>query len=209
MVVEIWSDVVCPFCYIGKRKFETALNIFPHKDEVGIIWKSFQLSPMMVTDSSLNGHEYLARHKNMPIEQAKKLNKQVADWAVKEGLVYNFDKAIAANSFNAHRYSHFAKKYAKQHEAEEQLFKGYFTDGLNIDDSQVLCKLATELGLDGAELERALKGAGFAQEVMGDIEEAGQLGIQGVPFFVFNRKYAISGAQDVSIFSETLEKARD
>jgi len=207
MKVEIWSDVMCPFCYIGKRRFENALQNFQQKDDIEIEWKSFQLNPDMVTDPSINIDQYLAEVKRFPLERARQLNAQVTQMAAEAGLTYNFDKAVVANSFNAHRYSHLAKKHDKGIEAEEQLFKAYFTDGKNIDDLQTLVELGTELGLDAGEVEQTLLSNAYADDVKLDIEQARHLGIQGVPFFVFNNKYAVSGAQAVPVFEQTLDKA--
>jgi predicted DsbA family dithiol-disulfide isomerase len=207
MKIEIWSDIMCPFCYIGKRKFENALSQFPHKDQVQLIWKSYQLSPEMKTDPNINIHQFLAKHKGLPLEEAKELNDHVTQLARQVGLIYNFDKSIVANSFNAHRFSHFAKKYHKQNDAEEKLFHAYFTDGKNLDDHEVLITLGEEIGLDKNELKSALENGLYAEDVKNDIREAHLIGVRGVPFFVFNRNYAVSGAQSVQVFFDTLEKS--
>jgi predicted DsbA family dithiol-disulfide isomerase len=207
MNVEIWSDVMCPFCYIGKRKFEKALAEFPNKDNIQITWKSFQLAPDMKTTPGKTIHQYLAEHKGFSLEEAKRMNDHVTQMAAKVGLVYNFDKSVVANSFNAHRFSHFAKQKGKQDQAEELLFKAYFTDGKNMDDMDTLVLLGTEIGLDAKELRASLESKAFADEVIADVEEAHQLGVNGVPFFVFNRKYAISGAQESTAFSQALAKS--
>ena len=207
MKVEIWSDVMCPFCYIGKRRFEKALGQFPDKHHIEIIWKSFLLNPAMKTDPSKSIHQYLAEHKGITVQDAKRLNDQVTQMAAREGLVYNFDKAIVANAFNAHRFAHFAKQQDKQEEAEEKLFHAYFTDGENIDDYPTLNRLGTEIGLDQTALRSALEDGLYSADVSADIREAQQLGIRGVPFFVFNRKYAVSGAQETPVFFDTLEKS--
>ena len=207
MKIEIWSDIMCPFCYIGKRRFEEALANFEGKNDVEIEWKSFLLSPELKTDPNKNIHEYLAEHKNISLEEAKGLNDYVTNMAAQVGLTYNFDKAIPANSFNAHRFLHFAKKHDKQNEAEERLFKAYFTEGKNIDDAQTLLFLAIEMGLDANKLADAMNNGEFTNDVIADINEAQQLGVRGVPFFVFNRKYAVSGAQESEAFTQTLEKA--
>lgn len=207
MQVEIWSDIMCPFCYIGKRKFEVALAQFPDRANVDLVWKSFQLAPEMKTDTTKNIHQYLAEHKGFSLQEAKRMNDQVTQVAAKVGLIYNFDKSIVANSFNAHRFSHFAKQNGKQNEAEEKLFQAYFTDGKNIDDYSTLIKLGIEIGLDAATLKAALENGMYAEEVKEDMYEAQQVGVRGVPFFVFNRKHAVSGAQESQLFSETLEKS--
>lgn len=198
---------MCPFCYIGKRRFEEALATFEGKNDVEIEWKSFLLSPELKTDPTKNIHQYLAEHKNISLEEAKGMNDYVINMAAQVGLTYNFDKAIPANSFNAHRFLHFAKKHGKQNEAEERLFKAYFTEGKNIDDAQTLLLLAIELELDANKLADAMNNGEFTNDVIADINEAQQLGVRGVPFFVFNRKYAVSGAQESEAFTQTLEKA--
>jgi len=207
MKVEIWSDVMCPFCYIGKRRFENALSHFPNKDEIEIEWKSFQLDPNMKTAPGVRIDQYLAKKKGWDLDYARQVNDQVTQMAAIDGLTYNFEKAVIANSFNAHRFSHFAKTHGLGHEAEEQLFKAYFTDGKNIDDVQTLIALGMEIGLDANGTKTVLESNAFADEVKQDIAEAQNIGIQGVPFFVMNNKYAISGAQALPVFKETLEKA--
>jgi predicted DsbA family dithiol-disulfide isomerase len=209
MNVEIWSDVMCPFCYIGKRKFEKALEQFPHKDDIKIIWKSFQLDPSTVTDPSLNTIENLRLKKGWSKEQAAETIAHVADIAKQVGLNFNFDKAVVANSFDAHRLSHLAKKYNLQNELEEKLFFAYFSEGKNTADYETLLKIALEIGMDEAEVSEVLKGNTFANEVHQDIEQAQQIGVRGVPFFVLNQKYGISGAQESDTFLQALHKAYD
>jgi predicted DsbA family dithiol-disulfide isomerase len=204
--VEIWSDVMCPFCYIGKRKFEAALEQFPQKDNVEITWKSFQLSPDMQTDPSKNINQFLAAHKGISVQEAKAMNDRVTAMAASVGLKYDFDKAVVANSFKAHCFTHFAKENGKQLEAEEALFKAYFTEGKNIDDNAVLTGLGESIGLDPEALKAVLENGMYSDEVISDIREAGQIGVRGVPFFVFDRKYAVSGAQDSNTFLEVLQK---
>jgi predicted DsbA family dithiol-disulfide isomerase len=207
MKVEIWSDVMCPFCYIGKRRFEEALHQFSHKDKVEIEWKSFQLDPDMKTDPGTNISQYLADAKGWKLDYARQMNARVTEMAAEVGLTYNMDNAVVANSFNAHRFSHLAKKHGLGIEAEETLFKAYFTDGKNIDNTNVLIESGVAIGLDATEIKQALESGAFADDVKQDIAEAEHLGIRGVPFFVMNSKYAISGAQAVPVFEETLEKA--
>ncbi|MBC7776936.1 MAG: DsbA family oxidoreductase [Phycisphaerae bacterium] len=206
MQVEIWSDVVCPFCYIGKRKFEQALEKFPLRDKVEIVWKSFQLDP----DASATGTDYqknLSERKGWSPEQAQQITKNVTDMAAKVGIEYHFEKAIAANSFDAHRFSHLAYNYGLQDAAEEALFKAHFIEGKNIADTAILVQLGTSIGLNPTEVKNMLESKAFSDDVRKDIEEARQLRVNGVPFFVFDRKYAVSGAQAVEVFLGTLEKA--
>ncbi len=207
--IEIWSDVVCPFCYIGKRKFEAAFADFKHANVVEIIWKSYQLSPEMKTIPGKNIHQYLSDHKRISLEEATTLNNQVAGWARLVGLQYNFDMAIPANTFMAHRFSHLARQQGVQHEAEEKLFSAYFTEGKNIDDTETLVQIGVEIGIDASLVRNVLESDEFSADVRSDISEARELGLRGVPFFVFDRKFAVSGAQDSKVFMDTLEKAYD
>jgi predicted DsbA family dithiol-disulfide isomerase len=204
--VEIWSDIICPFCYIGKRKFESALKQFEANDNIEITWKSFQLAPDMKTDTSISIDEYLAIHKGFSIEKAREMNTYVTQIAKQEGLSFNFDRSIVANTLLAHQMLHFARTVGKQEVTKERLLKAYFTDGKNIDDEQTLLELATEIGLDIDKLNQALNSNDFVDEVKADIDEAQQLGVRGVPFFVFNRSHAISGAQLVEVFVETIQQ---
>ena len=204
MKVEIWSDVVCPFCYIGKRRFEKALEKFEHKDEVEVVWHSFELDPEREYVPGKTIHQMLAEKKGWTLEQAKEMNDRVSRMAKEVGLTYDFDKAVPANTFNAHRIAHLAAKHKVQARMEELLFSSYFTKGLNIDSEETLAELANEAGINRQEAERVLQSDEYALAVRGDEAEAGQLGITGVPFFVFNRKYAVSGAQAEGIFLQTL-----
>lgn len=207
MKIQIWSDVMCPFCYIGKRRFEQALEKFEHKDEIEVEWKSFQLNPNLVTDPTININQYLADIKGITIDHAKQLNDQVTQMAAEAGLTYDFDKAVVANSFDAHRFAHLAKQNGLGDEAEEALFKAYFTEGKNIADHETLAELGASIGLDKDEVAHTLKGNKYAINVNQDIAQAQQLGVRGVPFFVMDMKYAVSGAQPVDAFTQTIEKA--
>ncbi|NCD71312.1 DsbA family oxidoreductase [Mucilaginibacter agri] len=207
MKVEIWSDVMCPFCYIGKRRFEHALANFEHKDEIEIEWKSFQLNPLLKTDPNISIHDYLAETKGWQPEYARQLNQQVTDMAAEVGLVYHMDQAVVANSFDAHRFSHYAKLNGLGVGAEEQLFRAYFTDGKNIADHNVLTELGGNIGLNPENVKSVLAANQFSNEVHYDLREAQELGISAVPFFVLDRKYAVSGAQPEAVFLDALQKA--
>lgn len=207
MKVEIWSDVMCPFCYIGKRRFEQAMEEFEKFNDIDIEWKSFQLNPDMETQPGKNVTEYLAEVKGWSIEKADQMNRHVTEMAAEAGLDFNFEDAVVANSFNAHRFTHFAKARNKGNEAEEALFKAYFTDGKNTDDIDTLAELGADIGLDKKEIRSMLESDKYANAVQQDILAARNMGIQGVPFFLFNRKYAISGAQESEVFTKALEKS--
>jgi predicted DsbA family dithiol-disulfide isomerase len=207
MNVEIWSDVMCPFCYIGKRKFEKALAQFSHKDKINVIWKSFQLDPTTITNPSLNTIDNLAQKKGWSKEQADQTIAHVTGIAKQVGLDFHFEKAIVANSLDAHRLSHLAKKYGKQNELEEKLFSAYFIEGKNTADFNTLLQIATELGLDKTEVSDLLKSNTYTNEVYHDIKQAQQIGVNGVPFFLLDNKYAVSGAQESDTFLGALTKS--
>ncbi|KAA2245430.1 DsbA family oxidoreductase [Chitinophaga agrisoli] len=207
MKVEIWSDVMCPFCYIGKRRFEHALAQFPQREAIEVVWKSFQLDPEMPKEGGANINEYLAERKGWTLEYAEQVNSQVTAMAAEVGLTYDFDKAVVANSFDAHRFSHLAAQHGLGDAAEESLFKAYFTEGKNIADHAVLADLGASIGLNAGEVSAALAGNGYANEVHQDISEAAALGARGVPFFVIDRKYAVSGAQPEEVFLQALERS--
>lgn len=209
MKVEIWSDVMCPFCYIGKRKFEAALAGFKNKDQVEITWKSFQLNPALKTDPSKNTVQHLAETKGWSMDYTKNTIAYVSNMANEVGLHYDFDKAVVANSFDAHRLIQMAKQQGKGDAAEERLFKAYFTEGKNTADHATLIALGKEIGLNETEVSKMLASDNFSKEVKQDLQEADQLGVSGVPFFVFDRKYAVSGAQNPDVFTQTLNKAWD
>lgn len=207
MTVEIWSDIMCPWCYIGKRRLERALDQFEHKGDVEITWKSFQLNPQMKTEPGKSINEYLAENKGWTLDHAKSMNDHVTQLAWEVGLAYDFDKAVVANSFDAHRLIQMAKSQGLGGNAEERLFKAYFTEGKNIADHAILVQLGIETGLEKNKVLEMLEGGAFAGEVRNDIYEAQTLGVRGVPFFVIDRKYGISGAQSVEVFLDTLQKA--
>ena len=206
MKVEIWSDVVCPFCYIGKRKFEKALQQFEYKDEVEVLWHSYQLNPFIKYQPARTIHEYMSEHKGISISDSKKMRDEIIERAIVEGLVMNMDNVVPANSLDAHRLLQFALKLGLQDEAEERLFKAYFTDGENIEDKQTLKRLGVEIGLDPVLLTKLLESDQFLNEVDLDFHEAQLLGVSGVPFFLFDSKYTVSGAQESNYFLKVLTK---
>ncbi|MFE7062620.1 DsbA family oxidoreductase [Sutcliffiella sp. NPDC057660] len=206
MKIEVWSDFVCPFCYIGKRRLEEALEKFPQRDQVEVQYKSFELDPNAKRDTNLTIHEILAKKYGMPVSEAKKMSEGVAAQAATVGLQFNFDTNIPTNTFDAHRLAKLAEKKGKDHELTESLLKAHFTDSKHIGSLDFLKDLSAEIGLDVAEVEEVLSGNQYEQDVRADEAEAREIGVQGVPFFVINRKYAISGAQSVETFIQALEK---
>jgi predicted DsbA family dithiol-disulfide isomerase len=207
MRIEIWSDIACPWCYIGKRRFETALDGFAHRDEVEVIWRSFQLDPSLPDHFDGTETEYLSQTKGMPADQVRQMFDQVSRQAAEEGLDYDFDAIVVANSFIAHRFLHFARAHGLMPEAKEALLSGHFEKGRDIGDIAYLAEVGTSLGLDAAQIRRVLESEEFTAEVRADISEARALGATGVPFFVIDRRYAISGAQPTAVFAEALETA--
>ncbi|MFM7022450.1 MAG: DsbA family protein [Flavobacteriales bacterium] len=206
MTIEIWSDIACPFCYIGKKRFEKALEKFPRKNEVTVIWKSFQLDPDFKPVAGESIHQMLADKKGWTLDYAIDMNNRVSKMAADAGLTYNFDKTIPANTFNAHRLIQFAASEKLQNEAEEKLFSAYFCEGKNINDLNILIELGKEIGLKENQLKEMFADDSFTDEVYDDMEEAGKLGINSVPFFVGNRKIAVAGAQPEHMFTEFLEQ---
>lgn len=206
MKIEIWSDIRCPFCYIGKRKFEMALEKFEHKSDVEVEWKSFELDPNLVTQSDVNATSHLAHIKGISKERANEMQQYVKGVANQVGLDFHPDKAVVANSFNAHRLIQFAKTKGLGNEAEEALFKAHFIEGKNIDDKEVLLEIATGISIDESETREVLASDAFEKEVKRDEMQAQSFGISGVPFFVLNNKYAVSGAQSPETFLQALNQ---
>jgi protein disulfide-isomerase len=204
--IEIWSDILCPFCYIGKRKLEKALETFEGKEFLEIDWRSYQLDPDAKSQPNTDVYDYLAKRKGQTRDWSVKMHEQVANTAKQEGLEYNFEKSIIANSYDAHRLIHLAKKYKLGDQAEETIFKAYFTEGKDIANKTTLIAIGKEIGLKEEEINEVLNSDKYGAEVRADIEEAQNIGVRGVPFFVMDRAYAVSGAQPVEVFTETLEK---
>jgi predicted DsbA family dithiol-disulfide isomerase len=207
MKIKIWSDIRCPFCYIGKRKFEKALNNFPQKDQIEVVWKSFELDPSLKTQPGINVYDHFAMSKGVSKERALQTHDYVMNTAKETGLQFNFDKAVVANSFNAHRVIHLAKTKQLGNDAEEQFFKAYFIEGKNIDDTETLVEIGNSIGLDEKEIRQTLSSDAFKKEVYNDEAEAQEIGIRGVPFFVFNDRYAVSGAQAPETFLQALQQS--
>lgn len=209
MKVEIWSDFVCPFCYIGKRKFEAALQKFAHKDSVEVIYKSFELDPEAKVDRNPDVFTMLSAKYRISRDQAIANTQQIAQQAKMVGLDFDFEHAIQTNTFDAHRLAHYAAAQGKGTEMTERLLKAHFTDSMHVGNREVLADLAAEIGLDRDDVLRMLQGEEYTTEVRADEQEAARLGARGVPFFVINRKYAVSGAQPTEVFLDALQQAWD
>ncbi|WP_040948783.1 DsbA family oxidoreductase [Gorillibacterium massiliense] len=207
MKIEVWSDYLCPFCYIGKRRLEQALEQFPHRDKVQLIFRSFELNPDAPVETNQNMEQLLAQKYGITLEQAKANNDQLALQAKTVGLDFRFETYIPTNSFDAHRLTHFAAVHGKEQAMSERLFQSVFTDSGNIGDRGYLADLAKEIGLNGEEAAAALAEGRYGDNVRAEEKEGETLGIRGVPFYVFNRKYAVSGAQSSEVFLNALNKA--
>jgi predicted DsbA family dithiol-disulfide isomerase len=189
MKIEIWSDIACPFCYIGKRKLEKAIQRLPDSEGIVLEWKSFQLNPTLQTDPNQNTLTHLAETKGWTMDQTVQMTAQVTAMGKEEGLNFNFEKTAVANTKRSHRLLHLAKKYNCQNELKDQC--------------------AEHAGIPQAEAKKVLDRQGFEEEIDQDVYESRLIGVQGVPFFVFDRKYGISGAQPDEVFDRTLQQALD
>lgn len=207
MNVEIWSDIICPWCYIGKRRFEMALAHFPHRNEVQVFWRSFELDPEAPRRQVGSSVDLLMHKYGLSREQAVAANARVTQLAAEEGLSYRLDLTQPGNSFDAHRLLHLGAERRLQGALQERLFAAYFSEGASISDPVTLVHLATEVGMDGAEVRATLASDAYAEQVRADEREASALGISGVPFFVFDRRYGVSGAQPAAVFLRALERA--
>jgi predicted DsbA family dithiol-disulfide isomerase len=207
MLVEIWSDIVCPFCYIGKRSFEVACQQFAGAGQLKVQWKSFQLDPDARPTPGISPVEYLAERKGQSVEWAHKAHDHVTAMAAGVGLTYNLHKAIVANTFSAHRLLQAARLSGHDDALEEELFAAYFTHGKDVASFDVLTACAVAAGMDVDAAASVLQSDAHADDVQADIDQASVLGIRGVPCFVIDRRYAISGAQPPDVIRQVLEKA--
>lgn len=207
MKIDIWSDFACPFCYIGKRNLESALKEFDSQDVVELVFHSYQLDPNAKKGGQINPVDELAKKYGTSRERAQEMIDRVVNMAKDVGLNYNYDKLISTNTLDAHRLSHYAKKENKDRELVEELFKAHFIEGLDIGDLEVLAELGARVELDREEIKSILKSEEYYSEVDLDKYTASQYQIRSVPFFIFNNRYAVSGAQPFEAFLETLTKA--
>jgi predicted DsbA family dithiol-disulfide isomerase len=205
MKIELWSDFACPFCYIGKVRFDRALQKFAHKDQVEVIYKAYQLDPGAPKVMTQSAAETFAKGHHMSVDKAKERFQMFIQNAKMTGLDYNYDIIQMTNSFDAHRIAKWARKFDKEPELTNRFMAAYFTEGKNIADVDTLVEMVEEFGLDGKEARKVLESNDFADVVQEEITEARQVGVRGVPFFVLNRKYGVSGAQQEEYFAEVLE----
>lgn len=208
MKVEIWSDIVCPFCYVGKKHLELALEQLPFKNEVEIVWRSYMLDPNLPVEGlNKTKKAYLVEDKGYSLEQVEGMMKHLEAVGKQIGIDFNHDDLVPVNTLQAHRLTHFAQERGKGNEMEEALFYAHFTAAENVGDKEVLTRLATSIGLEKTEVETLLETNQELEAVQADIEVAKNLGISGVPFFVLDQKYGVSGAQPVEVFVEALTQA--
>ncbi|RZA19865.1 MAG: DsbA family oxidoreductase [Proteobacteria bacterium] len=206
MFIEVWSDIVCPFCYIGKRNLESAIKEF--SEPVQIVWRSFELDPDAAKVSAVDLPTRLAQKYGQTIEWAKEKNQEVTSRASSVGLTFHLDKVIPTNSFDAHRLIHLAESKGLQNAMKERLLLAYFTEGKDISDHNTLSALAHELGIETSAVDDMLKSDKYSEDVRNDERLARDLEISGVPFFVVNQRFAISGAQPKEYFLEALQSVK-
>ena len=206
MKVEIWSDIACPWCYIGRRRFESAVSEFGHADQVEVVWRSYQLDPNSPREYKGTINEMLVEKMGIDPRRAAAMHDQMTALAAAEGLDYHFESVRPGNSFDAHRILHLAAHHGLQSEMKERLQRAYFTEGLSFSDPDTLVQLGVEVGLDADEIRKALDSDAYSTDVRADIRRARTIGIQGVPFFLFDEKYAVSGAQPAELFLTALER---
>ncbi len=205
MIIDIWSDVVCPWCFIGKRRLEKALSLFEHRDQVVIRHRAFQLQPEI--SDVVPTADYLAEKYRLPATQVKEMQANVCAIADGEGLCYNLDQTLSGNTFNAHRLLLWAETLALQDQLLEAMYSGYFEKSQPLFSHEDLLAITSSVGISESEARALLESDRFAPEVLRDREIASQLGATGVPFFVFDMKFGISGAQPLAVFTQTLERA--
>jgi predicted DsbA family dithiol-disulfide isomerase len=207
--IDVWSDIACPWCYVGKRHLEQALEKFAHRDDVELVWRSFQLDPSLPPeiDRSLSHADYLSKKIGVPRQQADAMLDRMKKLGETDGIDFRFDKIRSGNTFDAHRLIHFAQEHEKQDAMKERLFRGYFSEGESMGDVDTLARLAGDIGLDAEAARAMLASDAGADDVRADKAEASEIGVRGVPFFVIDRKYAVSGAQPAEVLLGALERA--
>lgn len=207
MKVEIWSDIACPWCYVGKRRFERALEQFEHARDVEVVWRSFELDPHAPRTHAESQDELLAKKYGMPVEKARAMNERMTGEARKEGLEFHLDRVRVGNTFDAHRLVHLAAESGRADAMKERLMRAYFTEGEAVGDPATLVRLGTDVGLDEARVREVVSGSAYAKDVRADEERARAFGISGVPFFAIDERYGVSGAQPSEVLLDALRQA--
>jgi predicted DsbA family dithiol-disulfide isomerase len=208
VLIEVWSDVVCPWCYVGKRRLEAALADFEARDEVSVMWRSFELDPTAPRQRETDNTTHIAEKYGRSRDEALAMQQRMADIAAADGIVMRHDIARGGNTFDAHRVLHLAAERGVQDAVKERLLSAYHSEGEPIGDPATLERLAVDAGLDAGEVREVLAGDRYAAEVREDERTAAGLGIHGVPFFVVDRAYGASGAQPPEALLELLREAR-
>jgi len=208
MRIDVWSDIVCPWCYVGKRRLEHALRALDARDEIQVVHRSFQLNPAAPRDRTTDRAEGLKAKYGLSPSELQAMEARLVSIARDEGLDFRFEGQVSGNTFDAHRVVQMARERGVQDAVVERLFRAYFVEGRSIFEPEALSLLAAEAGLDGASVRQALATEAYADAVTADIEEAASLRVRGVPFFVIDQRYALSGAQPVDVFRQALEQAR-
>lgn len=203
--IEVWSDVSCPFCWLGKARLDQAIASVGVNIEV--MMRSFQLNPDLKTDPAVSLFDYLHRDRGYPADQVRQMTMRLTETGRQAGLEFNFDKVVVANTWKAHALIKYAQSLGKGNLVTNDLFSAYFSEGKNVDDPEVLKNIAVLNGLDGIDFSKILSELRFNPDILADISEAGALKVRGVPFFVFNRKFAVSGAQEQSVFEQALRES--
>lgn len=207
VLIEVWSDVVCPWCYLGKRRLETALARLPFRDDVDVHWRSFELDPGAPTRHGVSAAEHLAHKYGMSEEQVRASWARLTALAEVEGLEYHLERTQGGSSFDAHRLIHLGKTYGVQDSLKERLLRAYFTEGAPIGEPESLYRLAVDAGLPAHEVADVLATDRFAPDVRADESRARLLGITGVPFFAIDNRYGVSGAQSADVLQQTVTAA--
>lgn len=208
MIVEIWSDIACPWCYIGKRRFERALATFDGAADVAVTWRSFQLDPSIPKGVRRDHDLALAEKFGTSSEHVRAMNERVTALASDEGLDYHFERYVTVNTFDAHRMTHLANAHDLGPAMHERLLHGQFVEGAILDDPETLVRLAEEVGIGGDAAREVAESDAYADDVTDDIRQAHALGVTGVPFFALDRRFGISGAQATELFTSALKRAR-
>lgn len=213
MQIDIWSDIACPWCFIGKRRFERALSAWEHRDSVTVTWHSYQLDPTLPEHYDGTEVDYLASRKGMPVEQVRQMFEHVSTQAAGEGLHYDFDNLVVANSLRAHQLLHLAKSKetpspGRADAVKDALLSAHFERGIDIGDVDALAAIGVQAGIDEQETRDALADERYLSSVHEDIAQAREIGVTGVPFFVFDMRLGLSGAQPAEVFTQALEQAR-
>jgi len=208
--VDVWSDIACPWCYVGKRHLEAALAEFTHRNDVEVVWRAFELDPSAPKERDLQGGTYasrLAKKYGCSVREAEMMIQRMVDTAAQDGLDFRFDHIRSGNMFDAHRVLHLAHDRGKQDAVKERFLRAYMTEGELMGDHETLVRLASEAGLDAEEVRSTLASDRYDREVREDEQEASAIGVTGVPFFVVGGKYAISGAQPAAVLLRALTLA--